>query len=100
MLVKHCKDVVTKLHFKSHLIEKELQKKKAGEVAEDLEKILVAHQLIKCENFSPIDSIYEPESEQSSANALPSYQNLQQEVITLWNSLLEMLSSLVRLKIK
>ena len=59
-LLKHCKDIVSKLYFKSHLIDEELQKKKLREDVNDLlEKINVANQIFEMECRTAVNSVDE-----------------------------------------
>ena len=108
-LLKHCKDVVSKLHFKSHLIDEELQKKKLREDVNDLlEKINVANQILEMECRIAVNSVDESlqandDSNESSLDVdeqakVCRYRHLQQEVLTCWNSANEMLNSLLALK--
>ena len=108
-LLKHYKDVVSKLHFKSHLIDEELQKKKLREDVNDLlEKIKVANQILEMECGTAVNCVDESlqandDSNESSLDVdeqakVYSYRHLQQEVITYWNSAYEMLNSLFALK--
>ena len=108
-LLKHCKDVVSKLHFKSHLIDEELQKKKLKEDVNDLlEKINVANQILEMECRTAVNSVDESlqtndDSNESSLDVdeqakVFSYRHLQQEVITISNRAYEMLNSLLALK--
>ncbi len=125
-LLKHGRDVVTKLHFKGDLIEEELQKKNLKDDVEDLlNRIAKVNEILDAESRMPIyDNSSETESDSDLANATASelgeavpesgegdvrnsavmqtnqkrYRHLQQECITRWNSALEMLKSLLSLR--
>lgn len=107
-LLKHCTKVVGKLHFKGHLIDEELQKKKVKEdVHELLDKMSNVNSILDIEQKTALssgDDIDNDNSEPSEALAgetksrVHKYKHLQQGVITRWNSAYEMINSWLALK--
>jgi hypothetical protein len=106
-LLTHCKKIVTKLHFRGDLVETEMLKTYTTDtVSQLLSQIGEAYEIASCDCTIPVLEIeIEDNSPQADSgmsttttNVTKAFHRLQQEVVTRWNSALEMINSLLSLK--
>lgn len=106
-LISSCKTIVTKLHFKGDIVEQEMMKAyNADIVAKILSKVEAAFEIVSCDVNMPVENSqdtdggddFTDEAAQASTCTPKQYRRLQQEVVTRWNSALEMINSLLSLK--
>jgi len=101
-LLRRCKNIVTKLHFGGDIVEQEMQKTCATETVDKLcSQIAHAFEIVSCDNNMPISSNDNGTEALVTDNVnveYPTldraYRRLQQEVVTRWNSAVEMINSL------
>ena len=116
-LINRCKDVVTKLHYKGDVVEHEMLKLQSAEMVDALvQKVAAACNVVNCESSMPLDEMEDDDKGDAGSvigelgiktvmlesgevdPPVRTYRRLRQEVVTRWNSALEMMSSLLSLK--
>jgi len=113
-LIASCNNIVTKLHFKGDIVEQEMMKMyNADVVAKLLSKVETAFEIVSCDVNIPVednqntegydernntDDVAGVSAAQASTSTPKHYRRLQQEVVTRWNSALEMIDSLLSLR--
>ena len=109
VLLQKCRDIVTALHFKSCVIEKDLAMREDKEVIEKLQAAMSeANEIIELEDQFPLNDETESESEtefrnsysasDATANVTHHHTTLKAACITRWNSALYMIESVLDLK--
>jgi len=112
-LIRRCNDVVTKLHFKADIVQEEMERLLNAKVVHDIiARVEAAFEVLEFEQNIPLE---DPEADEDGVNELSQeqtqtasgtgapthlkhYRRLRQEVITRWNSVLQMRSSLLSLR--
>lgn len=66
-IVQHCKDVVTKLHFKGHIVDEEMKKTDTlSNIHDMLDAVAKVHHILDCDANMPL---VESDDEDSSRNS-------------------------------
>jgi hypothetical protein len=109
LLVK-CKNIVTKLHFKGDVVEQELlQVYSVESVSALLAQVDKASNISTCDTNAPVENDSDEDDDEAEHSDLAhssatseshakTYRRLKQEIVTRWNSALEMINSLLSMK--